>query len=90
MRIAFFQGFNKRHPVFAPFTTPIYSNSAFVILAYVLEAITGSTFDKIMEGDVFGPLGLKFTSTSVPDVPGRGVIPIGDPDWFRDTGDTAP
>ena len=85
--LEYFRGFVQRHPVFAPYTTPIYSNAAFRILGYVLEAVTNSSFEATMKKSVWEPLSLVNTSASRPS---KGVIPSGDPGWFLDLGDEAP
>jgi CubicO group peptidase (beta-lactamase class C family) len=78
-----------RHPVFLPHSTPIYSNTAFRILSYALEAITEDNFENIMSECVLKPLVLDHTSISKPaDI--LGVIPEGDSMWSYDIGDEGP
>ncbi|KND89505.1 hypothetical protein TOPH_05786 [Tolypocladium ophioglossoides CBS 100239] len=86
-RKEYFEGFIKRHPVLPPYTAPVYSNAAYRILSYVVEAITGSSYDAVLARDVLQPLGLKQTSTSSPRGSGVGVIPPGDSGWGRPLGD---
>ncbi|PNY27564.1 Uncharacterized protein TCAP_02521 [Tolypocladium capitatum] len=86
-RKEFFEGFTKRHPVLPPYTAPVYSNAAYRILGYVVEAMTGSPYDAVLARDVLQPLGLKHTSTSSPGGSGVGVIPPGDSGWGRPLGD---
>ncbi|EON62896.1 hypothetical protein W97_02121 [Coniosporium apollinis CBS 100218] len=89
-RKEYFQGFLKRHPVFSPQSTPIYSNTAFRLLSYVLETTAGDSFENIMERDVFQDLGMTHTSVRKPQDDSLGVIPEGDSMWAFDDGDEAP
>ncbi|KAH8657601.1 beta-lactamase/transpeptidase-like protein [Tricladium varicosporioides] len=87
-RALFFQGFTKRHPVYAPGQAAIYSNVAYLILAYALEDITGKPFTELVQTGLYTPLGLKSSSWRQP--PGvsntTGIIP--DPMYFSiDAGD---
>jgi hypothetical protein len=89
VRVEYLQGFVKRHPVFPTQLTPIYSNAAFHILGYALEAIVGDSFESIMKRDIFEPLGLSNSSVRKPER-GSGVIPSGETQWETDTGDETP
>jgi hypothetical protein len=90
--IDFFKGFITRHPVFAPSTTPIYSNVAYQILAYAIENISNNRpFNSILLDDMLKPLCMTRTSTSTPNssivaIPG-GVEGSG---WDVDIGDETP
>ncbi|KAE9374293.1 beta-lactamase/transpeptidase-like protein [Stipitochalara longipes BDJ] len=91
-RQEFFNGFPQRRPVFAPSTTPAYSNVAFQILGYALEKITGKSFTDMLNDDIIKPLRLNSTSYSRPENTNLGVIP-GTPDssgWNLDIGDEGP
>jgi CubicO group peptidase (beta-lactamase class C family) len=87
--IEYFEGFIHHHPVFLPYSTPIYSNTAFRILSYAIEAITGVTFDNLIEECVFKHLLLNNTSMHNP-ADSLGVIPQGDSYWSYDIGDEGP
>jgi CubicO group peptidase (beta-lactamase class C family) len=68
-------GFIRRHPVFPPFATPSYSNAAFAILGFVVEAVTNKTYEAALEESVLKPLNLTRTSVRVPaDSDGNSVI----------------
>ncbi|KAK1245573.1 hypothetical protein MKX08_005202 [Trichoderma sp. CBMAI-0020] len=82
-------GLIHRHPVFPPYGTALYSNAAYRILAYVIEAITGKPYKEVLQKDVFEPLGLKHSSSVPPISSGAGVIPDGDAGWSRPYGDEA-
>jgi CubicO group peptidase (beta-lactamase class C family) len=84
--IEYFQGFVHHHPVFLPHSTPIYSNTAFRLLSYALEAIVGDKFESVMEECVFKLLLLNHTSIRKP-ADSFGVIPQGDSMWSYDIGD---
>jgi CubicO group peptidase (beta-lactamase class C family) len=87
----FLKGVASRDPVFSSFQTPVYSNSAFQILSYALENITGKDFGTLMEQGIFEPLNLSHTSYMKPD-DSLGVIP-GDKTsthWDTDLGELWP
>lgn len=88
----FFSGFLQRHPVFAPSTTPVYSNAAFQILGYALEKITGKSYTDMLHGDIVTPLRLNGTSYAQPKESSRGVIPgtFESSGWNLDVGDEGP
>lgn len=58
----FLDGFSAERPRFAPFTTPLYSNGAFAILAIALENITGRSFEDMLNEDLFGKLNMTGSS----------------------------
>ncbi|EPE35242.1 beta-lactamase/transpeptidase-like protein [Glarea lozoyensis ATCC 20868] len=70
---------HQRHPVFAPSTTPIYSNTAFQLLGYALENITSTPFTTLLTRSLITPLNLTGTSYQLPLSVPRGVIPSPDP-----------
>jgi len=91
--LAFFKGFLDRHPVFAPSTTPIYSNAAFQILAYALEHVANNkSFSSILSKKILKPLHMDGTSVSQPKNSSVGAIPGNIPKtgWDLDLGDAAP
>lgn len=63
------------HPIFLPNTKPIYSNTAFTILAFALESMVQRPFREILESVLFAPLKLNGTFYSKP-VDSRGAIPL--------------
>ncbi|KAI1131191.1 putative penicillin-binding protein [Nemania abortiva] len=82
-RQEFFKGALQRHPVFAPQTTPVYSNLGFRILGYVLEAMGGTSYSALVQSKVLGPLGLTDTSATLPPNRGSWVIPPGNETGFH-------
>lgn len=78
----YFQGFLQRHPVFAPWTTPVYSNAGFRLLGYVLEALGGTSYNSLLQSKVLEPLGLADTSATYPPKQGSWVVPGGNESGF--------
>ncbi|KAF2713252.1 beta-lactamase/transpeptidase-like protein [Pleomassaria siparia CBS 279.74] len=74
-RTEFFQYMNTHAPVFAPGTTPIFSNAGFIILAYALETIRGRPFVELLKDTIITPLNLSSTSVLEPPTSKYGVIP---------------
>ncbi|OAX84396.1 hypothetical protein ACJ72_01228 [Emergomyces africanus] len=70
-----FAEFINHHPVFAPFSTAIYSNVAFDIMSYAVEEFTGVAFEKSVERSVIDPLKLKRFSIQTPPAV-WGIIPF--------------
>ena len=64
-----------RQPIYAPNTTPIYSNTGYQILALALERIVGLPISEIFQKRIFSPLSLSNTFASAPTNNSRGVIP---------------
>jgi CubicO group peptidase (beta-lactamase class C family) len=46
---------------FAPGEKFKYSNSGYVLLAYLIEKITGKTYEQVLKENIFEPLGMKNT-----------------------------
>jgi CubicO group peptidase (beta-lactamase class C family) len=86
----YFKGLNRRHPVFLSQSTPVYSNTAFRILSYAMEVITGETYENIVMQSIVEPLGLAHTTVFKPQDNSAGVIPQGDSSWEFNVGDEAP
>ncbi|KAI1750270.1 beta-lactamase/transpeptidase-like protein [Xylaria castorea] len=81
-RTEFFRDFGKRHPVYAPWTNPVYSNVASAILAFALESVTKMSYDAYVQKTIFGPLDMTNTTIFTgPKDRSWGFIPKGDI-WF--------
>ncbi|KAI0525461.1 putative penicillin-binding protein [Xylaria bambusicola] len=90
-RQEYFQGALKRDPVFAPWTTPVYSNMGFRLIGYVLEAVGDAPYDSLLQSNVIGPLKLGDTSATYPPKKGSWVIPPGNESGFYvDYGEETP
>jgi CubicO group peptidase (beta-lactamase class C family) len=68
------RAFLQEAPVEAAFSTPIYSNGAYQILTYALEAITNRTMSDMITNDVFCPLEMGDSSYALENGT-AGVIP---------------
>lgn len=89
--IEFFNGILESHPTVPTSSTPVYSNAAFQILGYALEAIAGQDFQNILCENLIRPLGLTRTFYDTPNTR-LGVIPeyLGEFFWNFELGDEAP
>jgi CubicO group peptidase (beta-lactamase class C family) len=58
----FFDSLKTSRFTYKPHTTPLYSNAGFAILGYVVESITGKSFEEVLQNTVAGPLGLSHTT----------------------------
>jgi len=56
---------NKGELLFPPGTRYMYSNSDNIVVALMVEAATGRTYESQLQQQVFGPLGLRKTSLPV-------------------------
>lgn len=90
--IGFFAGLIERHPVYQPATTPIYSNAAYQILSYALEAMTNKTFESMLDDKIFTPLKMNSSSLSTPKSASSGVIPVNElmSGWNVSAGEEGP
>ncbi|KAI1759370.1 beta-lactamase/transpeptidase-like protein [Hypoxylon sp. FL1150] len=89
-RDQFFSGLANVPPSFQPSWTAGYSNMAFQILAYALEAITQKPFATMLQEDVIDKLGLQRTFYTKPDDT-LGVIPQGSGNqWAYSIGEASP
>lgn len=69
------RAFLQEAPVQAPFVTPIYSNGAYQLLAYALQAITNRSISEMVTRDVFGPLNMGDSSYALENGT-AGIIPL--------------
>jgi len=85
-RDQFFRDFGKRHPVFAPFASPSYSNVASVILGFVVEAVSGKQYADYLQESIFAPAGLTRTSVHTAPEDGVGWVPVNETYWGASLG----
>lgn len=86
-RADFFRGFGNHDPVYAPFTSPVYSNMGLAILGFVVEAVANTTFYAFVEQAILAPLGMANTTPgTTPTGNGTGFIPAGDVYWGNSIG----
>ncbi|KAJ5238421.1 hypothetical protein N7468_003040 [Penicillium chermesinum] len=90
-RTQFFTGLFQAHPIVSVSSTPIYSNAAFQILGYLVEAFSSWDFEDVLKRDIIDPLGLSHTFYTPPDT-AIGVIPApqGEYWWNFAFGDEGP
>jgi CubicO group peptidase (beta-lactamase class C family) len=62
--------------IFAPGTTPAYSNYATALAGYIVQRVSGEDFDSYVERHIFAPLGMA-NSTFRQPLPGRLVARSG-------------
>ena len=82
------RAFLQEASVEAVFTTPFYSNGAYQILTYALQAITNRTISDMISDDVFCPLDMTDSSYAL-KVNASGIIPgtVKDSLWSAPLGD---
>ncbi|KIX08625.1 uncharacterized protein Z518_03281 [Rhinocladiella mackenziei CBS 650.93] len=81
-RESFFLNLLARHPVVAPFHTPVYTNLAYQLFAYALENMTSSRFPALVNA-TFRKLDLNSTYYSLPSSSESAVIPINETaSWY--------
>ncbi|KAF2966856.1 hypothetical protein GQX73_g6722 [Xylaria multiplex] len=85
----FLKGMVESYPVAQPGERPVYSNIAFTLLMYAVEARTGKNYSELLEAYVTEPLGLRNTVVS-PGDDDKAVIPPVDNSWGSNYGDNAP
>ncbi|MFO0783056.1 MAG: serine hydrolase domain-containing protein [Phycisphaerales bacterium] len=65
----------------APSTTPntatVYSNSGFIVAGVMMEQLTDSSWEDLMQREVFEPLGMTRTGFGAPGTPGKLDQPLG-------------
>lgn len=54
------------HRIFAPGTTPAYSNYATSLAGYIVQRVSGENFDDYVERHIFAPLGMRNSSFRQP------------------------
>ncbi len=67
-----------------------YNNSAFILLAGIVERISGQTFPEFMEENVFGPLGMNSTVVRADPatiIPGASQGYVRDSTGYKESGD---
>ena len=52
--------------VFAPGTTPAYSNYATALAGYIVERVSGQSFDDYTDQNIFAPLGMEYSTMRQP------------------------
>ncbi|KAK5137383.1 hypothetical protein LTR08_008961 [Meristemomyces frigidus] len=73
----YLQGLTAEHPVYSPFTSPVYSNGAYELLMFAFENITGKSFETTLETKLFDKLNMTKSSYNVPTNISDAVLPRG-------------
>ncbi|OTA84698.1 hypothetical protein M434DRAFT_377634 [Hypoxylon sp. CO27-5] len=76
----FWDNYGKRNPVFAPYTSPLYSNTAFFILSLVIESVSGLPFSDIVQKHILDVVDMPSTTYTKPDDK-VGAISLNDAIW---------
>ncbi|KAI8714721.1 Beta-lactamase domain-containing protein [Fusarium sp. LHS14.1] len=63
----FWANFGKRTPVYSPWTSPVYSNAAFLILGLVIEEVSGQKFEDFVKEKVLDVAGMTSTTYTKPE-----------------------
>lgn len=71
----FFWDFSKHHPVYPPFTTPMYSNLGIDILGLALESISNMSYAAYIQKTILAPLRLENTGISPPSSLDKAFVP---------------
>ncbi|KAJ9614513.1 hypothetical protein H2200_002650 [Cladophialophora chaetospira] len=87
----FFTDLLTRPAVYLPGTTPIFSNTAFQLLAYAMEAIRGTPFTEMFH-NLTAHLNMSSSSLATPADTTGAVIPsdVESSGWSTDYGDESP
>ncbi len=83
------QGLLKSHPLSPPGVRPTYSNIAYTLVAYALEAVTSKNYTTLLRSLLTTPLNMTSTFPS-PGDDSLAVIPPIDNTWGSPYGDAAP
>ncbi|KAK5049868.1 hypothetical protein LTR84_003986 [Exophiala bonariae] len=75
-RAEFISGITREDLVWLPGNTPTYSNYAFVLLGYAVEAATGNSLQDVIAESIVQPLGMSAVSgLQIPEDPSKIIIP---------------
>ncbi|KAK4154098.1 beta-lactamase-like protein 2 [Chaetomidium leptoderma] len=86
----FFERFGERPPVQVPFSPQtVYSNIAFPILSFAVEAITKQPFADFVNNEIWKPTNMTRSFTEKPD-DDLAFIPVNDSWWDADLGFQGP
>jgi CubicO group peptidase (beta-lactamase class C family) len=75
--------FGKKHPAYEPWSNPLYPSSAYIVMGFIIERVSGQTFEEFMQEHVFDPAGMNSTTFAKPD---DSLGAIGPDDRFWDSG----
>jgi CubicO group peptidase (beta-lactamase class C family) len=83
-RESFFKNLFAQHPVVPAESSPVYSNIAYLLLAYAVENMTGTLFPQVMNESLLAPLSMDSTYYPLaPESLENAVIPFNETlAWF--------
>lgn len=70
-----------KEPVYAPYSTPVYTNIGYDLLGQVIENVTGLTYAEYMRTNVLEPLNMQNTFLETPSNTSIGFVPNGTNWW---------
>lgn len=70
-----YRDFSKHHPVYEPFTTPMYSNLGIDFLGLAIERIFNTSYGEYIQESITSPLGLKNTNLTAPTSLSQAFVP---------------
>lgn len=70
-----YRDFGKHHPVYEPFTTPVYSNLGIDLLGLALERIFNTSYADHVQASIISPLGLNNTNIASPPLLSQAFVP---------------
>lgn len=75
--VPYVESSEARAPSFLPYTTPGYANNGFALLGLAIANITGKSFERMFNEDIFEPLDMASSSSITPPASEwyRSVIP---------------
>lgn len=77
----FFNNVGRAHPVYRPFTTPVYSNLGYALLGRVIENVSGQTYANYLEQNVIKKAGMNRTTVTDAPASNLGFIPA-ESNWW--------
>jgi CubicO group peptidase (beta-lactamase class C family) len=71
------QGLKTIPPATMPNTATVYSNAGYLIAGVMLETLTDTAWEELVQREVFAPLGMTRTGLGAPGTPGKLDQPLG-------------
>lgn len=77
----FFNNIGKSHPVYRPFTTPVYSNIGYSLLGLVIEKVSGQSYADYLEYNIIKKAGMNRTTVTDAPASNLGFLPA-ESNWW--------
>ncbi|KAH8878872.1 beta-lactamase/transpeptidase-like protein [Thozetella sp. PMI_491] len=84
-----YEDFGRRPPVYAPYTTPVYSNVGYSILGLAVAAASNMTFADFVQKNILDVVSMNSTLFTVPDA-SKGFIGVNETWWDASIGVEVP